>query len=223
MKYYFLTPVFVLLVVSCSSPSDQSKENDQEEVAVAETESVSAATGRDAWVDFYKNLDPDFNPDNFSPLETNEISSPLECGGISAKAMPLYENLLVKSPDGSQYLDLFSYRYILEENADEIIDVMSDVDAEACLFNPGENKGYRLLFGGSSTDLEAAIWKTPETLTILGKETNDQGNWDLYMWVFDLSASPWQVTTFKYGGSIPPSEHPFVETIVFADRKYMLN
>lgn len=107
----------------------------------------------------------------------------------------LYQPYLIYSPDGSHFLDLYSYFIILEKNQrGERVSQGTNVDTEASVVDLNQNTKKRLLFFGPLVTLEDGFWMDNRLLVIAGlvEDTENSASADPIrmspaFWVIDLT------------------------------------
>lgn len=135
--------------------------------------------------------------------------------------LDLYQDYLVYSPDSSRLMDLYSYRYVFEEQEEGPTQVMKDVDVEAALVNLETEVRKRLLFLGASGFVEDGAWIDNKRVIITGGiiVPENPEMMQLKTWVMNLETQ-W-LYTYEYPEYIDRSDVNYVQEVIFRDLAIM--
>lgn len=139
-------------------PEEKVKE---ETFILSEDNDVSLKT----WTEYYKTIDTDFKLEKFELISTSDLEKMkgTVSGNFEEGFNPIYENLLIYSPDEEKYIDLDSYHWEIGEGNQ----LNFSPDQEINLVNIPNKTLERIAFRGPSNTVEEAYWKGNDTVVLL--------------------------------------------------------
>lgn len=201
-------------------PAGDGGERVEEPEAVQFTIGDTLKTYLPNWTAYYTTQVEAFDPAGYrlvDSLQKDTLYSrsydPQQLGNF----LDLYQDYLVYSPDSSRVLDLYSYRYVFEEQEDGPTQVMKDVDVEAALVNLEKEERKRLLFLGAAGFVEDGAWIDNKRVIITGGMIVPENPemMQLKAWVINLETR-WMYT-YEYPEYIDRSDVNYVQEVIFRD------
>ena len=149
------------------------------------------------WLQFYNIKDEDFKQVGTD----RQLKLNLEVYNLSKETKQLYESLFFYSPDSIFFLDLYSYRIILEKDTKSNLTWSGgDSETKVQLVKTKSLTSSTLLFIGSIGFIETAIWRNKYLFEVFGFQ-EEQDKYIPTIWKYDLKKNIYRqfecVKTFK--------------------------
>lgn len=174
MKGFPLILIVCVILISCKNErgDDSPTEADNSEHTpekVKKEEGFVLSKDSDAnlkeWIAYYQSIDSDFDFKKFEITSTSSLDkmNGTVAGNFEEDFNPVYENLLIYSPNGEKYIDLDSYHW--EIGAENQLNFSPD--QEINLVNIPDKTVERIAFRGPSNTVEEAYWQGNDTVVLL--------------------------------------------------------
>ena len=165
MRYPLLALAFGLFLIACNSSNDVKDEEPE-----IETEAATPLAGEmlapsfPGLFAFMDAEDPHFDIAQFEEAQTNPIDTlaPLP---LHDELQP-YESLFIYNADSSYAADLYSYNTVLVKRGDRTVLQGAGPDTEIGLIDTKAKTRKRIYFGGASSTVLDASWRTPRELAV---------------------------------------------------------
>lgn len=147
------------------------------------------------WMEHWSIYFPDFSIEKFQKGEEGELQDLYSDLIPELIPGPLFQEKLIYSPDGSRYLDLYSYKLIISSKEGELIGGINP-DAEAVIIDPEKETRNRVLFMGPAGGIEDAAWLSNEEFLITGFGEIESGKISPLFWHINLNNK--SITSHEY-------------------------
>jgi hypothetical protein len=204
---------FVFFISSCDQPSSVNKEVPIETSSPeSRTLTVEEAFTNDllAWKMHWSGYIDDFSINKFIKGEEAELQD------LSSDLIPeltpgqfFQENIII-SPDGSRYLELYSYKIIISQKEGNLIGAINP-DTEAVVIDPGKETRNRVLFMGPAGGIEDAVWLSNNEIIISGFGEIESGYISPMFWHIDLNNRT--IISYEYPAAIRYEQKAYLQKI----------
>jgi hypothetical protein len=217
-KIYLITGI-LFIISSCDQPSSVNKEIPKENSSPEfKSLTVEEALSDDlfAWKEHWSDYIDDFSINKFIKGEESELQD------LSSDLIPelipgqVFQEKIIISPDGSRYLDLYSYKLIISHKEGKFIGAINP-DTEAVVIDPHKETRNRVLFMGPAGGIEDAAWLSNEEIIITGFGENESGKISPMFWQINLVDMT--ITSYEYPAAIQYEHKAYLQKI-FPDVKF---
>ncbi len=229
MKNTLLLILLICCFITCrrrnTEYSDEELVNPESVMAYEEDDTLvlrKIPAGLAEWLLYYGKSDTAFTLKNFKASGVTLHMDVLQ-DAIRSENENAFSDLLIYSPDSSQYIDLVSYNFLKETQDGKNILISGDPDQQVVLADTRSKKKKQLMYNGPAQLAEFAQW-TGNSSFIIGMTSKDEGMEGMKAEIYFFHLKDSSFTNFLLNhrvqvDSLSPFKSSFLENY-FKSRQY---
>lgn len=177
-RYIFLGTSLCLSLFACSD-NEEPKEVEQPAEAIESSLPVDAnAQEYKSWEDYYSEEGIQLDMNGFIPTDTVATEMYKRKAKLDKAFYDNYGKLITYNQDSSLFIDPLSYSLIVEKVNGKLTARNAGPDHEVAIVNPETKERTRLLFCGTTCEIQSAYWHNNDMVAIMG--LTSENNPDAY-------------------------------------------
>lgn len=141
------------------------------------------------WIDHWKSGDPSFRIEDLAMTGTERLDGSLRSADDGLAVQDTGgPSLIALSPSHTRYVDIYSYHMVIEERDGKKY-ASFEPDSEVVLVDLEKKERQRLLFAGTETGFDEAVWLDEDTVAVAGHQeegAESGGRTVPLLWLFRL-------------------------------------